>query len=116
MLNYMYIHSHTSHLNTKYVHWYSYSHTDDWRLAPSLLEERDSFFSTLKLKIEVSVRRHKRPAIMMAHSMGNLVFLYFIDWLRDVDKPPGGHERWLDKHIWSFVGFAAPLLGSQMIL
>lgn len=86
----------------------------DWRLAPMELEERDSYFSSLKFKIESAVRRSGRPAIVMAHSMGNNIFLYFCDWLRLVDKPTIGWSRWLHRHVWAYVGFAAPLLGAPV--
>lgn len=52
----------------------------DWRLAPIQLQQRDSFFTTLKQWLEVAVERHKRPAIVIAHSMGTNLFLYFCDW------------------------------------
>eukprot|EP01035_Chromulina_nebulosa_P017322 gene17322-22863_t len=84
----------------------------DWRLSPMELENRDSFFTTLKFRIETAVRRHRRPAIIMAHSMGTNLFIYFCDWLRYYDKPSIGWERWVRKHIWAYVGFAAPLLGA----
>ena len=84
----------------------------DWRLAPIQLEQRDSYFKTLKQWLEVAVERHQRPAIVIAHSMGTNVFMYFCDWLRLVDKPSMGYEKWMRKHIWSYIGMAAPLLGS----
>ena len=81
----------------------------DWRLAPSEMERRDSFFTQIKYKLETAVKRHKRPAIVMAHSMGNNLFMYFCEWLKVNTK---SHERWLKRHVWAYVGFAAPLLGS----
>eukprot|EP01034_Spumella_vulgaris_P030911 gene30911-38202_t len=86
----------------------------DWRLAPSQMESRDSFFTTLKFKIQSSVRRHGRPSVVIAFSMGNLLFQYFVAWLEIVDKPRGGHLHWLRKHIWGYVGYSAPLLGAPM--
>lgn len=84
----------------------------DWRLSPKELERRDSYFTTLKFKIETAVNRHGRPSIIIAHSMGNNMFMYFCDWLRLVDRPAGGWKSWLRRHVWSYVGYAAPLLGS----
>ena len=88
----------------------------DWRLSPWELEKRDSFFTTLKFRLETTVKRHRRPAIVMAHSMGNNLFLYFCDWLRLEDRPAMGYRRWLRRHVWAYVGFAAPLLGAPMAL
>lgn len=84
----------------------------DWRLSPMHLEDRDSFFTTLKFRIETAVRKHRRPSIVIAHSMGNNLFLYFIEWLRYVNKPSIGWEKWLRKHVWGYIGYAAPLLGA----
>jgi hypothetical protein len=78
------------------------------------MESRDSFFTTLKFKIQSSVRRHGRPCVVIAFSMGNLLFQYFITWMEIVDKPKGGHIHWLRKHIWGYVGYSAPLLGAPM--
>lgn len=84
----------------------------DWRIAPMQLQQRDLFFTTLKLRIETAVKRHRRPAIVIAHSMGNSIFLYFCDWLKYEDKPSIGAEKWLRKHIWGYIAYAAPLLGA----
>jgi len=83
----------------------------DWRLAPIELERRDSFFTTFKFRLESTVRRHKRPAIVIAHSMGTNLFLYFVEWLK-ANPPKIGHVRWLRRHVYGFVSFAAPLLGA----
>lgn len=85
----------------------------DWRLAPCQMEKRDSYFSTLKFKIETSVERHGRPAIVIGYSMGNLLFQYFTSWLREVNQPSMGYEAWMRRYIWSYVGIAAPLLGAS---
>ena len=84
----------------------------DWRLSPKELESRDSFFTNLKFKIETAVKRHRRPAIIIAHSMGNNLLMYFCNWLRYESKPSMGWEKWIRMHIWAHIGFAAPLLGS----
>ena len=84
----------------------------DWRLSPGELEIRDSFLSNIKYKLETAVKRHKRPAIILAHSMGNNLFMYFCEWMKHRVKPVGGYEKWFKAHVWAYVGFAAPLLGA----
>lgn len=69
----------------------------DWRISPYEMEERDSFFTSLKNRIEVAVLRNKRPAIVIAHSMGTNIFMYFCEWLQSKDK---GWEKWVRRHIW----------------
>jgi hypothetical protein len=54
----------------------------DWRLSPDKMEARDGFMSLTRRRIEAAVSSNGQPGIMVAHSMGNLVFRYFIEWLR----------------------------------
>lgn len=54
----------------------------DWRLSPDKMEARDGFLSMMRRRIEAAVSSNRQPGIMVAHSMGNLVFRYFIEWLR----------------------------------
>lgn len=89
----------------------------DFRLAPSKLQERDYFFRSLMVKIELTVetqRRTKKLAhpglIVMAHSMGNNVFRYFLEWLEDYQKDK--YQAWLDDNIAAYVAVGAPLLGA----
>jgi hypothetical protein len=90
----------------------------DWRISPMELEIRDSFFTTLKMKIEITVKRHKRPAIVVAHSMGNNIFLYFCDWLKinHFASTPDLYKKWMANHFYALIGFAAPLLGAPSAL
>jgi len=82
----------------------------DWRLPPIKLEERDHYFSNLKTTIEEIVAFNKAPAIVIAHSMGNNVFLYFVEWIKDLY--PHDWERWFDCHVSTFFAVGAPLLGA----
>lgn len=160
----------------------------DWRLTPSKMQERDGYLANMRRKLEASVSTSKLPGIVVAHSMGNLVFQYFLEWLRAEfrqeafegfqkraakrekarldrlqrakqkvasnsylsamtgwlsSEAPGeaedtassedkGDEKdriqqlrelakiegdalwyeWIEKHIWTYVGLAAPLLGA----
>jgi len=54
----------------------------DWRLTPSVMEKRDGFLSMMRKRIEGAVASSKKPGILVAHSMGNLIFRYFVEWLR----------------------------------
>mmetsp|Transcript_7080 Transcript_7080/g.15624 ORF Transcript_7080/g.15624 Transcript_7080/m.15624 type:complete len:1126 (+) Transcript_7080:135-3512(+) len=54
----------------------------DWRLSPDKMEARDGFLTMTRKKIEAAVKSNGRPGIMVAHSMGNSVFRYFLEWLR----------------------------------
>jgi Lecithin:cholesterol acyltransferase len=55
----------------------------DWRLSPDKMEERDGFLTLTRRRIEAAVQSNEgKPGIMVAHSMGNAVFRYFLEWLR----------------------------------
>lgn len=55
----------------------------DWRLSPDKMEERDGFLTSTRYRIEAAVKSNGGiPGIMVAHSMGNVVFRYFLEWLR----------------------------------
>ena len=150
----------------------------DWRLSPDKMESRDGFLSLMRRRMEAAVESNGKPGIMVAHSMGNLIFRYFLEWLRvelreeayqkyyrqatkrakatQYDKAapanvPGWmagvvnsldewwtwvtenidganrHEQlwelasvegdenwheWIERHIWTYAGLSAPLLGA----
>uniref|UniRef100_A0A0E0GER3 Phospholipid--sterol O-acyltransferase n=1 Tax=Oryza nivara TaxID=4536 RepID=A0A0E0GER3_ORYNI len=77
----------------------------DWRLPPSMLEERDL------LTFETALKLRGGPSLVFAHSMGNNVFRYFLEWLK-LEIAPKHYIRWLDEHIHAYFAVGAPLLGS----
>eukprot|EP00897_Mesotaenium_endlicherianum_P001774 jgi/Mesen1/1624/ME000135S00620 len=59
-------------------------------------------------------RLHSSPttrAVVFAHSMGNNVFRYFLEWLRR-EIPAESYQPWIDCHIIAYHAIAAPLLGA----
>jgi hypothetical protein len=55
----------------------------DWRLSPDKMESRDGFLTLTRRRIEAAVQSNGgKPGIMVAHSMGNIIFRYFLEWLR----------------------------------
>ncbi|XP_059433222.1 phospholipid--sterol O-acyltransferase isoform X3 [Corylus avellana] len=83
----------------------------DWRLSPSMLEERDLYFHKLKLTFETALKLHGGPSIVFAHSLGNQVFRYFLEWLK-LEIAPKHYIQWLDQHIHAYFAVGSPLLGS----
>ncbi|KAK5810923.1 hypothetical protein PVK06_026240 [Gossypium arboreum] len=83
----------------------------DWRLSPSMLEERDLYFYKLKQTFETALKLRGGPSIVFAHSLGNNVFRYFLEWLK-LEIAPKQYIQWLDDHIYAFFAVGAPLLGS----
>ncbi|XP_057246940.1 phospholipid--sterol O-acyltransferase isoform X3 [Beta vulgaris subsp. vulgaris] len=83
----------------------------DWRLSPSKLEERDLYFHKLKLTFETAYKLRGGPSLVYAHSLGNLVFRYFLEWLK-LEIAPKEYMNWLDKHIHAYFAVGAPFLGA----
>jgi hypothetical protein len=54
----------------------------DWRLSPDKMQSRDGFLTLTRRRIEAAVQSNGKPGIMVAHSMGNLIFRYFLEWLK----------------------------------
>ncbi|KAK3011316.1 hypothetical protein RJ639_012394 [Escallonia herrerae] len=83
----------------------------DWRLSPSKLEERDLYFHKLKLTFETALKLRGGPSLVFAHSLGNNVFRYFLEWLK-LEIAPKRYIQWLDEHIHAYFAVGSPLLGS----
>lgn len=83
----------------------------DWRLSPSKLEERDLYFHKLKLTFETALKLRGGPALVLAHSLGNNVFRYFLEWLK-LEIPPKQYIQWLDEHILAYFAVGSPFLGA----
>jgi len=65
----------------------------DWRLSPDKMEARDGFLSMTRRRIEAAVASNGgRAGIVVAHSMGNLVFRHFINWLRVQMREEAYHD------------------------
>lgn len=88
------------------IHLASY----DWRLFYGDLERRDGYFTKLASAIENSHRLAGNKVAVLAHSMGSLVWLYFMKW---VESPIGGNrgKNWINDHVHAFVNIGGPLLG-----
>jgi Lecithin:cholesterol acyltransferase len=54
----------------------------DWRLSPDKMEQRDGFLTLTRRRIEAAVQTNGEPGIVVAHSMGNIIFRYFLSWIR----------------------------------
>ncbi|KAG8980879.1 hypothetical protein FRB93_008884 [Tulasnella sp. JGI-2019a] len=82
----------------------------DWRLAYSNLEVRDGYFSRLKYTVESFNKRQGKKVVLVGHSMGSTVVLYFLKWVEAESGGNGGRD-WVDKHIEAWINIGGPLLG-----
>lgn len=76
----------------------------DWRFTPDYLERRTSFVSDfINLILQTYSDNGNKPVIIIAHSMGNLIFTRFINSLPN---------SWTDKYIKYFISVSAPWTGT----
>ncbi|KAJ7543177.1 hypothetical protein O6H91_09G028100 [Diphasiastrum complanatum] len=83
----------------------------DWRLSGAVLENRDRYFYRLKITFETVLKLRGSPSLVFAHSMGNNVFRYFLEWLKK-ETSSEVYQRWIDDHIYAYYAVGAPLLGA----
>lgn len=55
--------------------------TYDWRLTNYNLEVRDQYFSRLRSTIEFNLEVNGKKTVLVSHSMGSQVALYFFKWV-----------------------------------
>ncbi|XP_066504890.1 group XV phospholipase A2 [Hoplias malabaricus] len=71
----------------------------DWRKAPN---ENKEYFSNLTKMIEEMADKYGGPVVLIAHSMGNMYALYFLNHQ---------NQAWKDKYIKAFVSLGPPWAG-----
>lgn len=85
----------------------------DWRLSFSNLENRDGYFTRLKMHIESAVKNNGKGTVIVSHSMGSQVFFYFMKWVAMEGEGFGNAgPDWVNKHIHSWINVSGSMLGT----
>ena len=63
--------------------------TFDWRPSPEQHKFKDGYFTRLKHSVETLVEIHGVPVALLAHSYGDQLVRYFLNWV-ETDKREGG--------------------------
>ncbi|KAI5301829.1 hypothetical protein KEM56_001312 [Ascosphaera pollenicola] len=83
----------------------------DWRLSYINLETRDHYFSQLKMRIEMIVKKTGRKLILTSHSMGSQVVMFFFKWVEHPNYGGGGRS-WVNDYIDSWINVSGCMLGT----
>lgn len=54
-----------------------------------------------RLTFETAFKLRGGPSLVFAHSLGNNVFRYFLEWLK-LEIAPKHYIQWLDQHIHAY--------------
>lgn len=57
--------------------------------------------SLCRLTFETAFKLRGGPSLVFAHSLGNNVFRYFLEWLK-LEIAPKHYIQWLDQHIHAY--------------
>jgi hypothetical protein len=84
----------------------------DWRLPPSMTEERDGYLTATMRRIERMYKENNQcPVVLLCHSMGCKMGHYLLNFAR---KHRG--QIWIDQHIHTYMPVGAPHLGVSKAL
>jgi hypothetical protein len=84
----------------------------DWRLPPSHLEVRDSYFSNVITQVEgLYSKNNNMPVVLLCHSSGTKTCHYFLNFAK---RKKG--QAWLDKYIHTYLPVGGPHLGAPKAL
>lgn len=80
----------------------------DWRLAPRMMEKRDTYFTRTMAQIEhMYTANGNTPIVLLCHSLGCKVGHYLLNFA----KSRAG-QQWIDKHIHTYMPVGGPHLGA----
>ena len=67
-----------------------------------MLTVLDHYFTRLKMYIETSHRVSGKKVVLVSHSMGSQVAMFFFKWV-EAEGYGGGGSAWVETHIEAFI-------------
>jgi hypothetical protein len=88
----------------------------DWRLPPTILQQRDNYFTDTMEKVTRLYRQsNNTPVVILCHSMGCKAGHYLFNFVRHQLGEQEG-QKWLDTYIQSYVPVGAPHNGAPKMV
>lgn len=81
-------------------------------IAGQLLKLQLNSICCCRLAFETALKHRGGPSIVFAHSLGNNVFRYFLEWLK-LEIAPKAYIHWLDEHIHAYFAVGIYLSKSE---
>mmetsp|Transcript_6364 Transcript_6364/g.15050 ORF Transcript_6364/g.15050 Transcript_6364/m.15050 type:complete len:745 (-) Transcript_6364:627-2861(-) len=88
----------------------------DWRIPPSVLEERDCYFTNTMERIEkMYTDNYNSPVVLVCHSMGCKTGHYLLNFVLEKKGNVEGRQ-WIDQYVHTYMPLGAPHLGAPSLV
>jgi hypothetical protein len=88
----------------------------DWRIPPSVLEERDGYFTKTMERIErMYSENNGKPVVLLCHSMGGKTGHYLLNFVLETKGAAAGRD-WIDRMVHTYMPLGAVHIGVPFII
>lgn len=88
----------------------------DWRIPPSVLEERDGYFTKTMERIErMYSENNGKPVVLLCHSMGGKTGHYLLNFVLETKGAAAGQD-WIDRYVHTYMPLGGVHIGVPLII
>ena len=88
----------------------------DWRIPPSVLEERDGYFTKTMERIErMHSETNGKPVVLLCHSMGAKTGHYLLNFVLETKGAAAGQD-WIDRYVHTYMPLGGAHIGVPLII
>jgi hypothetical protein len=88
----------------------------DWRIPPSVLEERDGYFTKTMERIErMYSETNGKPVVLLCHSMGAKTGHYLLNFVLETKGAAAGQD-WIDRYVHTYMPLGGAHIGVPLII